>query len=158
MRLIGLAFYILLLLASTLVGAESARPLTLAQYVVALDWNSAGVSALIALIGGAARTAISLFREEQTIKSAVRETLKDAVLALVTGGVCFVVLALLVSWYSPPLPAQAGFIFIAGFARGKFIDWLDVAFGKALDLGFDLASGWARKRVEAAGDQSKGQP
>jgi hypothetical protein len=158
MRLIGLAFYMLLLLASTLVGAESARPVTLAQYVFAVDWTSAGVAALIALIGGAARTATSLFKEGQTIHSALHETLKDAVLALVTGSVCFVVLGLFAAWYVPPLPAQAGFIFIAGFARGKFIDWLDVAFGKALDLGFDLASGWARKRVEAAGDQPKGQP
>ncbi len=157
MRLIGVFFYILILLASTLVSAESAKPATLAQYVFAIDWTSAMVAALIALIGGAARTATSLFKEGQTIKSALRETLKDAVLALVTGGVCFVLLAAFAGWYSPPLPAQAAFIFVAGFARGKFIDWLDVAFGKALDLGFDMTAGWVKRRMEAA-EQPKGTP
>jgi hypothetical protein len=32
-----------------------------------------------------------------------------------------------------PLPMQAALIFIAGFTRGKLVDKLDAAFGKALD-------------------------
>lgn len=123
-------------------------PTTLAQYVIQFDWSSLGFAALLALTGGAFRTGISLQSESREIASAFRETVKDALLALVTGVLGFLLLAGIGAvWWPVPFPAQVCFLGFAGFTRGKFVAWLDVAFGKALDLGFDVAEGWVRKRA-----------
>ena len=159
MRIIGVfAYYsIMLILSALAVSAQVVAPVlveeikpTLASYMMGLDWVSLLVAALIALTGGAGRTAASLFKEGQSIRNAFRETVKDAMVAMVTGALCFILINAYASIFSPPpLALQAGFIFVAGFARGKFIDWLDIAFGKALDLGFDVASTWVRNKVES---------
>lgn len=142
----------LLMLSAVSVSAQVlSKDPTLAQYIWAMDWLSMGVAALIALTGGAGRTAMSLFRADQTIANALRETIKDALVALFTGAVCFVLINAYASAFkAPSLPLQATFIFIAGFARGTLLNWVDATFGKLLDLGFELMSSWAKARVAAA--------
>jgi hypothetical protein len=154
MRFVGIFLYWSLLLfvstASLAAQVVKIQDETLATYVISLDWLSMGVAALIALTGGAGRTAASLFKESAGVSNAFRETLKDALVALFTGALCFVLITAYSAMVSaPPLAFQATFIFLAGFARGTLINWVDQAFGKALDLGFELASDFARRRVAA---------
>jgi len=154
-RLTGIFIYwsILLTLSVSTVSAQVVhiKDPTLAQYVISFDWLSLGVAALIALTGGAGRTATSLFRVDDDVKSAVQETIKDAFVALFTGALCFVLIGIYSALLSPPpLAIQAGFIFIAGFARGTLINRLDDGFGKILDASVDGVSGWVRGRTGSA--------
>lgn len=158
MRRIGILIYTAVLMTAAFkVAAQDVKAApTLAQWVLSLDWDSFLVALLVALAGGGCRTAASLFREGQTVVSALRETVKDGLIAVVTGAVCFIALGVIGAVFTPwPAPIQGGFIFFAGLARGKFIDWLDKAFGQALDIGFEFAASKVRARLEppAAGEK-----
>ena len=156
MRFTGIFIYwsVLLTMSITSVSAQVIsinKNMTLAQYVFTFDWMSMGVAALIALTGGAGRTAASLFKVNADVKSALKETIKDACVALFTGLLCFVLIGIYSASLSPPpLAIQAGFIFIAGFARGTLINRLDDGFGKILDASVDGVSGWVRGRTGSA--------
>lgn len=163
MRLIVfLGYYSALLVATTLrVSAqvrEAAPVPTLAHYFWTLDWQSLGTAMLISLVGGAGRTAWSLFNPGEPVRSALRETVKDAFVAAITGVVCFItILALSVRWV-PPLPLQVGFIFFAGFTRSLFIGKLDRYSEWLLDIAARRAVGYLEARRSVSREQERELP
>lgn len=163
MRLIiFLGYYSTLLVATTLRVSAQARetvvPVTLAHYFWTLDWQSLGTAMLIALVGGAGRTAWSLFNPGAEVRSALRETLKDAIVAGITGVVCFIaILALSVHW-PPPLPLQVGFIFFAGFTRTLFVGRLDKYSEWLLDAAARRAFGYMEARRGGPQSQDRELP
>lgn len=164
MRLIVfLLYYSGLLVATTLrvsaqVREAAPEPATLAHYFWSLDWQSLGTAMLISLVGGAGRTAWSLFSPVAAVRSALRETLKDAIVAAVTGVVCFMVILVLSARWVPPLPLQVGFIFFAGFTRSLFIGKLDRWSEWLLDLAARRAVGYLEARRSAAQAQERELP
>jgi hypothetical protein len=101
-------------------------------FTTSIDWRSFGASAVAGLLGGVVRTLATLRSAEPTERP-ILELLGDAMTALASG---FVVFMLLMGWTAAfnPVPHAMTFAlsFLAGMLRGGVFSWIDEGSKKVL--------------------------
>ena len=107
---------------------------TFAQDVVAYDWLSLSFALVAGLLGGAARTILTLVSDKQLVGNVRLVLLKDLVVALFGGGVAYLFVQGYNSWSgsltSVELPSitrdfRVLIIVAAGFSRGRWLGVVD---------------------------------
>jgi len=139
---------------------------SLATYVLSINWQEFTIAPLVALVGGAVRTTISLCSRDKQIDNAFKETVKDGAVALCTGAICWVLIEVISLAWTPHAAMKAGFIFLAGYTRSLLVNWIEIAFSKGLDFilasllsaGTALVEARTRRRLEDTDKPADTQP
>lgn len=148
--LVFIAAYFGLLVVAT---AAEVKSLTEQTYAVwfweSIDWSSFHASALAGLIGGFVRTLFTLRSMEPSYR-VILTLLADAMVALASGFVAFVLLLAWQSFFSR-VPHIVIFVlgFLAGFMRGGFLTWVDDGIKKILAVITDISVGWIASKAGA---------
>ncbi len=102
--------------------------------VYAFDWESLVLAAGAGLLGGAARTILTLASDKIVVVDALREFGKDALIALVGGGVAYLLIVAVTSKYPDLITREIRMLIITGFgfSRGRWTGWLDEATNEGL--------------------------
>lgn len=121
-----------------------AAPTTLAQDMRSYDWESLGWAAGASLAGGLARTIISLASDKVAVIFVWRQLWRDAVIALVAGGLCYVAILAAQSYWPAVFTREIRMLLLVatGYSRMK---WQEFAF----DLARDAAAN-VRNRVRGS--------
>lgn len=120
-----------------------------------MDWHSFGSAALSGLMGGALRTMATL-RSMQPTMRVFLETLGDALTALVSGFVVFLLLLVWQNYSGSSVNHNVTFVLalIAGFIRGGFITWFDDAIKKVLAVFTDGVIAWLASKASVLAKQA----
>lgn len=116
-----------------------AAPTTLTQDMRSYDWESMGWAAGASLAGGLARTIISLASDKLAVIFVWRQLLRDAVIALVAGGLCYVAILAFQSLWPSIFTREVRMLCLVatGYSRMK---WQDFAFDLARDAATNVRS------------------
>jgi len=126
---------------------------SLAEVVRSFDFESFGMALVIAAFGGGARTILTLATEYPIVLAAIREAIRDLVVAVIGGGAVYVILMVV----SAALPdngvtsigwVQVGTIALAGWSKGK---WRTV-------IGDFISDYITRQRTKIRGSEPPGPP
>ena len=106
---------------------------TFAQDALSYDWASLMFAAFAGLLGGFLRTILTLAGEKRVVLDILRESWKDALVALVGGGLVYLAIQGVASmgWINVPRDMRILLVVGAGFSRGR---WLGVIERGAADL------------------------
>lgn len=119
-----------------------------------MDWHSFGSAALAGLMGGAIRT-IATLRSLQPTFRVFLETLGDALTALVSGFVVFLLLLFWQNFFGRSVDHNVTFVlaFVAGLVRGGVVTALDDFVKKALAICTDGAIAWLAGKAKTLANQ-----
>jgi len=111
----------------------AAAGMTTAQELMQYDWQSFFMAALAGLLGGFLRTILTLASEKRVVLDILRESWKDCLVAVVGGGIVYLILQALSSLNYFVIPRDVRILLIvgAGFSRGR---WLGIVEKGANDL------------------------
>lgn len=108
---------------------------TFAQDMRSYDYESILWAVMTGLLGGFARTLVSLATDKVLIKSVWREAGKDAIVSIIAGAAALIAIEALraVYWTSLPGPLRFAIILFAGASRAAFFGILNNAVTRVLD-------------------------
>ena len=108
---------------------------TFAQDVRGYDWESLLWGAAAGLLGGALRTILTLATDSRVVLDILRESWKDAIVALIGGGVAYALVQAAASLHLFEVSRDLRMLIIVGFgwSRGRWMGKLDKITGDAIN-------------------------